>query len=144
MARDAALICAAPTPVSLQEDKAMLRLLPVVALIACATTPALADTYPVSGRFGVVQSFTDKPPDCTGKRTIAFNGDQRTDSKGGVPAYRNRSVTANGASAWKVIDIFTTGQISNAQAVYTLRAVKDGQLEMNMQPGGMIRLQKCK
>jgi hypothetical protein len=116
----------------------------VIALIACAAKPALADTYPVSGRFGVVTTFTDKPPDCTGKRTIAFNGDTRTDSKGGVPAYRNRSVQANGAASWKVIDIFTTGQISNAQAVYTLRQVKDGQLEMNMQPGGMIRLQKCK
>jgi hypothetical protein len=53
-------------------------------------------------------------------------------------------VQAAGASAWRVIDIFTTGQISNAQAVYTLRAVKADQLEMNMQPGGMIRLQKCK
>ena len=121
----------------------MTRLLLTIALFAAAA-PALADTYPVSGRFGVVPAFTDKPPDCNGKRVIAFNGDTRTDSKGGVPAYRNRSVQANGAAAWKVIDIFTTGQISNAQAVYTLRAVKDGQLEMNMQPGGMIRLQKCK
>ena len=121
----------------------MLRVLPAIALIALSA-PALADTYPVNGRFGVVQGFTDKPPDCTGKRVIAFNGDTRTDSKGGVPAYRNKSVQANGAAAWKVIDIFTTGQISNAQAVYTLRAVKDGQLEMNMQPGGMLRLQKCK
>ena len=92
----------------------------------------------------MVPSFTDKPPDCAGKRTIAFNGNQRTDSNGGVPAYRNKSVQAAGASAWKVVDVFTTGQISNAQAVYTLRAVKDGQLEMNMQPGGMLRLQKCK
>ena len=121
----------------------MLRLLPAIALIAL-TAPALADTYPVSGRFGVVPGFTDKPPDCAGKRTIAFNGNQRTDSKGGVPAYRNKSVQAAGASTWRVIDIFTTGQISNAQAVYTLHAVKDGQLEMNMQPGGMIKLQKCK
>jgi len=121
----------------------MTRLLLTIALFAAAA-PALADTYPVSGRFGVVPSFTDKPPDCNGKRVIAFNGDTRTDSKGGVPAYRNKSVQASGAAAWKVIDIFTTGQISNAQAVYTLRAVKDGQLEMNMQPGGMIRLQKCK
>ena len=121
----------------------MQRLLIVTALIALSA-PALADSYPVSGRFGVVTSFTDKPPDCTGKRTIAFNGDTRTDSKGGVPAYRNRSVQANGAASWKVIDIFTTGQISNAQAVYTLRAVKADQLEMNMTPGGMIRLQKCK
>ena len=121
----------------------MKRALLLVAL-TCAAAPALADTYPVSGRFGVVPGFTDQPPDCNGKRGIAFNGEQRTDSKGGVPAYRNKSVQANGASAWKVIDIFTTGQISNAQAVYTLRQVKDGQLEMNMQPGGMIRLQKCK
>lgn len=121
----------------------MLRVLPVIALIALSA-PALADTYPVSGRFGVVPSFTDKPPDCAGKRTIAFNGDTRTDSNGGVPAYRNKSVQNAGAQTWRVIDIFTTGQISNAQAVYTLRAVKDGQLEMAMQPGGMIRLQKCK
>ena len=121
----------------------MLRILPVIALIALSS-PALADSYPVDGRFGVVSSFTDKPVDCAGKRVVAFNGDQRTDSKGGVPAYRNKSVQASGASSWKVIDIFTTGQISNAQAVYTLRAVKDGQLEMTMTPGGMIRLQKCK
>ena len=122
----------------------MTRLLSLVALIALVSAPALADTYPVSGRFGVVTSFTDKPLDCAGKRTIAFNGDQRTDSNGGVPAYRNRSVEADGASAWRVIDIFTTGQISNAQAIYTLRLVKADQLEMTMQPGGMIRLQKCK
>ena len=122
----------------------MTRLLFLAALCAATTAPALADTYPVNGRFGVVTSFTDKPLDCQGKRVVAFNGDQRTDSNGGVPAYRNRSVEAAGASTWKVIDIFTTGQISNAQAIYTLRAVKDGQLEMTMQPGGMIRLQKCK
>ena len=121
----------------------MLRLLPAIALIALSA-PALADTYPVNGRFAVVQGFTDKPPDCTGKRVIAFNGDTRTDSKGGVPAYRNRSVQNAGASAWRVVDIFTTGQISNAQAVYTLRAVKADQFEMNMTPGGMIRLQRCK
>ncbi len=121
----------------------MQRALLLIAL-TIASAPALADTYPVNGRFGVVQSFTDKPPDCSGKRVIAFNGDQRTDSKGGVPAYRNRSVQAAGTSSWRVIDIFTTGQISNAQAVYTLRQVKDGQLEMAMQPGGAIKLQRCK
>ena len=115
----------------------------VIALIALST-PALAGTYPVAGRFGVVTSFTDKPLDCAGKRVIAFNGDQRTDSNGGVPAYRNRSVEADGASRWKVIDIFTTGQISNAQAVYTLRLVKTDQLEMTMQPGGSLKLQRCK
>lgn len=122
----------------------MTRLLTLVAVLAALSAPAFADSYPVNGRFGVVTSFTDKPPDCTGKRVVAFNGNQRTDSKGGVPAYRNRSVQADGASRWKVIDIFTTGQISNAQAIYTLHAVKADQLEMNMQPGGMIKLQRCK
>lgn len=121
----------------------MKRALLLIAL-TCSAAPALADSYPVNGRFGVVQSFTDKPLDCADKRVVAFNGNQRTDSKGGVPAYRNRSVKDAGAGRWKVIDIFTTGQISNAQAVYTLHAVKADQLEMTMQPGGMIRLQRCK
>jgi hypothetical protein len=126
------------------KEEDTMRLLPLAALMLSAAAPAFAGTYPVSGRFGVVTAFTDKPPDCTGKRVIAFNGDQRTDSKGGVPAYRNRTVEAAGAKTWRVVDIFTTGQISNAQAIYTLRAVKDGQLEMAMQPGGTIRLQRCK
>lgn len=122
----------------------MTRLLSLVVAVAALSAPALAGTYPVDGRFGVVTSFTDKPLDCAGKRVVAFNGDQRTDSKGGVPAYRNRSVTADGAATWKVIDIFTTGQISNAQAIYTLRAVKADQLEMTMQQGGSLKLQRCK
>ncbi|HEY5278901.1 MAG TPA: hypothetical protein VIJ67_04020, partial [Pseudolabrys sp.] len=58
------------------------RLLLTFALIAISSAPALADSYPVSGRFGVVPSFTDKPLDCAGKRIVAFNGNQRTDSKG--------------------------------------------------------------
>ena len=120
------------------------RLLPLAAVSLCLTAPALADTYPVNGRFGVVPSFTVKPLDCAGKRIVAFNGNQRTDSKGGVPAYRNRSVEPAGASRWKVIDIFTTGQISNAQAIYTLHAVDDHHVEMVMQPGGALKLQKCK
>ena len=70
----------------------MTRLLTLVVVLAALSAPAFADSYPVNGRFGVVTSFTDKPPDCTGKRVVAFNGNQRTDSKGGVPAYRNRSV----------------------------------------------------
>ena len=40
----------------------MTRLLLTIALFAAAA-PALADTFPVAGRCGVVPSFTDKPPD---------------------------------------------------------------------------------
>jgi hypothetical protein len=46
-------------------------------------------------------------------RVTAFNGNQHADSKSGVPAYRNVSVTSSGAN-FRVSDEFTTGQISNA------------------------------
>jgi len=119
----------------------MTRLLLTIALFAAAA-PALADTYPVNGRFGVVQGFTDKPPDCTGKRVIAFNGEQRTDSKGGVPAYRNVSVTP-AAGGWRIVDAFNTGQI-NARATLTLHKIDDNNVELNLQPGGLLKLQRCK
>jgi hypothetical protein len=127
-----------------EDTKAMPRLLLVACALAALTVPALADTFPVDGRFAVVTSFTDRPPDCAGKRIIAFSGNQRTDSQGGVPAFRNRSVEADGASRWRITDIVTTGQINNARAVYTLRALDTGRLEMVMQPGGTLKLQRCK
>jgi hypothetical protein len=122
----------------------MRSLILTAALIATLPGAALADNYPVNGRFGVVTSFTDKPVDCAGKRVIAFNGNQRTDSKGGVPAYRNRSVQASGTATWRIVDIITTGQISNANAVFTLHARDGDHLEMNQQPGGALKLQRCK
>jgi hypothetical protein len=112
-------------------------------LTAAWPAAALADNYPVNGRFGVVSAFSDKPVDCAGKRVIAFNGNQRTDSRGGVPAYRNRTVTAAGTATWRVVDIITTGQIANANAVYTLHARDGDRLEMNQQPGGALKLQRC-
>lgn len=122
----------------------MRRALPLVALIAVASAPALADSYPVTGRFGVVPGFTVEPLDCTGQRTIAFAGNQRTDSHGGVPAYRNSTVVADGAARWQVTDVFSTGQIANAQAVYTLHALDDRRVEMILQTGGTLMLQRCK
>ena len=67
-------------------------------LLAALAAPALADTYPVSDRWGQSTSSAKGAIDCSGKRVINFQGDQRTDSKGGVPAYRNKSVTPAGAS----------------------------------------------
>ena len=106
-------------------------------------TPALADDYPVSGRWGQVTSTSKGPVNCTGKRIIAFSGNQRTDSKGGVPAYRNKSVTGDGVSRWRVIDIFTTGQIRNGAMSYTLVQTDADHLEMVQQKGGTIKLQRC-
>jgi hypothetical protein len=106
--------------------------------------PAQADTYPISGRWGVGTPSADGKIDCNGKRVITFSGNQRQDSKGGVPAYRNRTVTPQGPMRFRVVDEFTTGQISNAHAIYTLHLLDDDNIDMQMQPGGSLKLQRCK
>ncbi len=77
--------------------------------------PALADPYPVSGKWGVSASTKKGPIDCGKLRVISFNGEQRTDSGGSVPAFRNRSITRDGADRYQVVDLFTNGMIKNAQ-----------------------------
>ena len=112
-------------------------------LVMVVVTPAFADNYPVSGKWGQSASSEKGAIDCKGKRIIAFNGDQRTDTAGGVPAYRNRSVTSDGSSS-RVIDEFTTGQISSGRTTYTLRKVDAYHIELAMQGGTTLKLQRCK
>jgi hypothetical protein len=117
----------------------------IVCLIAClVAVPALADGYPVRGKWGVSASSQDGPIDCAGKRIISFNGNQRQDSGGGVPAFRNRSVSPEGPSRYRVVDVFSNGQINNAHSTYVLHVVDDNHLEMTMQPGGTLKLQRCR
>ena len=121
-----------------------MRIISIVVLLASLSAPALAATYPVSGKWGQSAGTTKGAIDCAGKRVIAFNGDTRTDSKGGVPAFRNRSVTPEGPAQFKIVDEFTTGQISNGHTTFTLRKVDPDHIELNFQPGGMVKLQRCK
>ena len=114
----------------------------VLSLWAFAT-PALADSYPVSGAWGQSTSSSAGAIACTGKRVITFNGNQRTDSKGGVSAYRNKSVTPLGPSRYRVVDWFSTGQIRNGTVIYTLRLIDADHIEMIMQAGGTLKLQRC-
>jgi hypothetical protein len=115
----------------------------IVALCASAlSAPAFADSYPVSGRFGVGAAPSKEPIDCRSLRVIDFKGDQRTDSRGGVPAYRLMSVTPS-AGGSKIVEQFHTGQI-RARATSLLRQVDANQVEMNLQPGGLLKLQRCK
>ena len=93
----------------------MRKTIPLAIALTALALPALADSYPVDGRWGQSARSDKGAIDCSGKRVITFNGNQRQDSKGGVPAYRNKSVTAEGSSSYRVVDEFTTGQISNAQ-----------------------------
>ncbi len=117
-----------------------------VAVFACiaVAAPAFADDYPVSGRWGQSASTQKGTIECHGRRIIDFKGNQRTDSKGGVPAFRNKSVNADGPGRYRIVDEFATGQIGNARVNYTLRQIDADHIEINMQPGGMLKLQKCK
>ena len=118
-----------------------MRLSLALALTVTLSTAALADSYPVQGRWGAGQPSKD-PVDCSNLRVIAFNGDQRTDSRGGVPAYRNVSVTPSSGGA-RVVDAFNTAQI-RARATFILRQVDPNNVEMDQQPGGLLKLQRCK
>jgi hypothetical protein len=113
-------------------------------LLTALAVPAQAQVYPVEGKWGQSTGGEKGPIDCSdSKRVIEFNGDQRTDSNGGAPAYRNKSVVANGPSSYRVVDEFSTGQISAGESQYTLRQVDPNRIEMNSS-GGTTTLQRCK
>jgi len=121
----------------------MRRMCLIAIALAALTAPARADDYPISGRWGESTGSTKGPINCAGKRVITFNGNQRTDSKGGVPAYRNKSVTPESRTTFRVVDVFSTGMQRNAFANYTLRLIDDDHIEMIQRPGGTIKLQRC-
>jgi hypothetical protein len=121
----------------------MRRTIPLALALTLLAAPAFAQSYPVSGQWGQSTSTDKGAIDCAGKRVITFNGNQRQDSKGGVPAYRNKTVTQEGSSSYRVVDVFTNGQVNNASVNYTLRKVDGDHIEMQQQQGGTIKLQRC-
>ena len=120
-----------------------MRTITAALLFGVLTMPALAQTYPVQGRWGQSTNSEKGAIDCVGKRVIDFIGNQRTDSNGGVPSYRNRSVTAEGPSSYRIVEEFTTGQISGGHMSYILRKVNADHIELVME-GGALKLQRCK
>jgi len=114
----------------------------LAACLAAACAPAHADSYPVSGNWGPAIAGKKGPIDCAGKRIIGFNGDTRTDSKGGVPGYRLKSISTAG-STYRITDEFTTGQIRNGNTSYTLTQTDTDHVTMQLQ-GGTLKLQRCK
>ena len=121
----------------------MRKTIPLAMLLIVLAVPAFAQSYPVDGRWGQSSESAKGAIDCSNKRVITFNGNQRQDSNGGVPAYRNKTVTAEGSSSYRVVDVFTNGQVNNASVSYTLRKVDDDHIVMQQQQGGTIKLQRC-
>ena len=113
-------------------------------LVVALSAPIFAAGYPVTGRWGQSASTEKGAIICGPLRVIEFKGDQRTDSKGGVPAYRLRTIIEESATRFRVTDEFSTGQIRNAHVDYTLQKVDADHIELNMQPGGVLKLQRCK
>ena len=113
-------------------------------LATTLAAPALAQSYPVFGRWGESTSSEKGPIDCTGnRRVIDFSGNQRTDSNGGVPEYRNKSVESVGQSNYRIVDEFSNAQVSAGQSEYTLRKIDSDRIVMN-QSGTALNLQRCK
>jgi hypothetical protein len=113
-------------------------------LVTTLAAPAFAQSYPVSGRWGESTSSEKGPIDCAGnKRVIDFAGDQRTDSNGGVPEYRNKSVQSVGQSDYRIVDEFSNAQVSAGHTEYTLRKVDSDRIVMD-QSGTTLNLQRCK
>ena len=119
-----------------------MRLIVTIALaLGALALPAAAANYPVSGKWGVSTSSEKGKIDCTDKRVIAFNGNQRTDSNGGVRAYRNKSVSG-GPTQFRIVDVFSNGQVNNASVRYTLGLIDDDHIVMHGQTG-TLKLRRC-
>lgn len=113
-------------------------------LIGALAAPALAESYPVSGRWGESDSTKKGTIDCTGKRVITFKGEQRFDTGGGVPGYHNESVETDGPDRWRIVDQFTTAQIRAGSTTYTLEKVDADRIVLDLQGGSSLKLQRCK
>jgi hypothetical protein len=114
-----------------------------IAVVACCLAgPAFAAAYPVSGKWGQDPSSDKGPVDCTGKRTVNFQGERRFDSDGGVPDFRAISVDQRGQNEYRITEEFRTGQINGRNTV-DLRRIDDDHLELNMK-GGSLKLRTCK
>jgi hypothetical protein len=108
----------------------------------CLATPALAFTYPVSGRWGQSSETKPGPIDCAGKHVIRFDSDRRFDNRGGVPDFRVIDLIQNGANNFRVTEEFLTGQV-RAQIIIRLRLIDSDRIELVMSPGGTLKLKRC-
>jgi hypothetical protein len=115
----------------------------IIVVIANAMMRAEAANYPVSGTWTYDNPSGEGPAKTCGSRTMEFRGEQRFDRGGGVPGYRNLSVSRAGPDSFSIVDQFATGQIT-ARSAYTLRKIDGDHIELQMQAGGKtIRLRRC-
>ena len=102
---------------------------------------AVAGSYPVSGKWTYENAGGEGPAAECGTRYMEFVGERRFDKGGGVPDYRNLSVSRSGAE-YRLVDEFNTGQI-RARLDYTMRLVDSDHIELKLPQGKIIALRRC-
>ncbi len=121
----------------------MKRIVPTLIFFGLLAAPAHAANYPASGKWGQSNSTEKGAIDCAKLRVIDFRGERRFDSKGGVPDFRALTVNPQGTGTYRVTEEFRTGQVNGRNTV-TLRQIDADHLELQMQPGGTLKLRRCK
>jgi hypothetical protein len=124
----------------------MVRAFPIVALVALAQTwaqSAPAAAYPVSGRWSYDHATESGPAKNCGARKMEFQGERRLDSVGGVPEYRNLTISQTSPSSYQVVDEFFTVQI-RGRMEFTLRILDPDHIEIHLvRAGKTFTLRRC-
>ena len=103
---------------------------------------ASADTYPISGKWTYDNPGADGPAKNCGARYMSFEGNQRRDTGGSVPAFRNFKIEQTGNAQYRVTDQFDNAMI-NARQVYTLHILDNDHIKLDMVTGPTIALRRC-
>ena len=102
---------------------------------------AVAQSYPVTGKWTYEDTGGEGPARDCGKRYMDFQGERRFDTGGGVPDYRNRSVSGDG-DEYRLSDEFNTGQI-RARVDYNIRRVDNDRIELKLPYNKTVKLRRC-
>jgi hypothetical protein len=123
--------------------RTLILVLSTIALVPAAARVAAADSYPVSGRWTYENAAASGAAKTCGGRTMEFRGTQRLDTGGGVPQYRNVSVSQSSSSLFRVVDEFFTVQI-RGRMEFTLRILDPDHIEIAISRAGKtFRLRRC-
>jgi hypothetical protein len=103
---------------------------------------AVADSYPVSGKWTYDNTGGEGPAKECGPRTMEFSGERRFDrGGGGVPEFRNRTITQDGDD-YRLVDEFNTGQIQ-ARVDYNIRRIDKDHIVLRLPQNKTIPLRRC-
>lgn len=119
-------------------------LLSSIALTGGAAPPAMADAYPVSGRWTYHNASQKGPAETCDRPTMEFRGNHRFDSFGGVPDFRNVRIERIDATSFALNDEFLTWPNVRGNVYYSLRLIDDDHIEIDIpRAGRAFLLRRC-